>query len=115
MPVERWVAGDVRDAAFLGRALDLARPDVVFHLAGVSSVGGAAADPGLAAEVNVTATVRLLAEVARRRAAGALDPVVVVVGSGEQYGRHDEDEQPLGEEAEQRPLSVYAATKAAQE
>ncbi len=113
--VERWLEGDVRDAAFLARALDVARPDVVFHLAGVSSVGGAASDPGLAVDINVTATARLLAEVARRRNGGELDPVVLVVGSGEQYGRHEEDEQPLPESAAQRPLSVYAATKSAQE
>ncbi|HEY0972774.1 MAG TPA: GDP-mannose 4,6-dehydratase [Gemmatimonadales bacterium] len=113
--VERWLEGDVRDADFLGRALDESRPDAVFHLAGVSSVGGAAADPGFATEVNVTGTVRLLAQVARRRAGGELDPVVLVVGSGEQYGRHDESAQPLAEGAEQRPLSVYAATKSAQE
>lgn len=113
--VERWLEGDVRDAAFLARALDESRPDAIFHLAGVSSVGAAAADPGAAAEINVTATVQLLAHVAHRRAAGVLDPVVLVVGSGEQYGRHDEEDQPLAEDAAQRPLSVYAATKGAQE
>jgi GDP-4-dehydro-6-deoxy-D-mannose reductase len=50
-----------------------------------------------------------------RRLAGMLDPVVLLVGSGEQYGRHDEDQIPLRETAEQRPLTVYAASKAAQE
>jgi GDP-4-dehydro-6-deoxy-D-mannose reductase len=39
----------------------------------------------------------------------------VVVGSAEQYGRHDPGEMPLREEAAQRPLNVYAASKAAQE
>jgi GDP-4-dehydro-6-deoxy-D-mannose reductase len=50
-----------------------------------------------------------------RRRVGVLDPAVLVVGSAEQYGRHDRAELPLAEDAEQRPLTVYAATKAAQE
>ena len=110
-----WHRGDVRAADFLTGAVAAARPDAIFHLAGVSSVGGAAADPVAAVESNTTAAVRLLAEVARRRAAGTMDPVVLVVGSGEQYGAHPAAAQPLGEGREQRPLSTYAATKAAQE
>lgn len=114
-PDVRWHLGDVRDPAVLRAALADAAPDAIYHLAGISSVGGAEADPGVAADVNVTATVRLLAEVARRREAGAGDPAVLVVGSGEQYGAHDAAAQPLTEAAEQRPASLYAATKVAQE
>jgi GDP-4-dehydro-6-deoxy-D-mannose reductase len=110
-----WLAGDVRDAAHLGEALDRARPDAVFHLAGVTFVPAAGRDPGLTAEVNVVAAARLLGHVRERRRAGTLDPLVLVVGSAEQYGRHDEGELPLPESAEQRPHSVYAATKVAQE
>jgi GDP-4-dehydro-6-deoxy-D-mannose reductase len=111
----RWLVGDVRDAAHLEAALDAARPDVIVHLAGVTFVPHAAEDPGVAVEVNVAATARLLGLVRRRRRAGTLDPVVVVVGSAEQYGRHDAEELPLREDAEQRPHTVYAATKVAQE
>jgi GDP-4-dehydro-6-deoxy-D-mannose reductase len=65
--------------------------------------------------VNTTGAVRLLTELAVRRAAGALDPVVLVVGTGMQYGRHDPSEMPLSEGAELRPTTPYAASKAAQE
>lgn len=109
-----WLHGDVRDPAVLADAVDASRPDAVFHLAGVSFVPQAEADPGPAYEVNVVAAARLLALLGERRGAGVLDPAVVVVGSGEQYGRHD-GAAPLREEAEQRPLTVYAATKEAQE
>src|SRR4051794_26778123 len=51
----RWVLGDVRDAIHLGDALDAARPDVIFHLAGVTFVPAAGSDPGATAEVNVVA------------------------------------------------------------
>ena len=111
----RWHTADVRRGADLGRVLDAARPDAIFHLAGVAFVPAAQADPGAALETNVIAAARLLAEVKTRRAAGSIDPVVLVVGSGEQYGRHDASEMPLSESAAQRPHSVYAASKAAQE
>lgn len=111
-----WVMADVRRAADIRAALDAAQsPDAIFHLAGVSFVPGAASDPGLTCEVNVVAAARLLGEVRVRRRAGVLDPVVVVVGSAEQYGRHDAADLPLVEDAEQRPLTVYAASKASQE
>jgi GDP-4-dehydro-6-deoxy-D-mannose reductase len=111
----RWIETDVRRAADIARALDGARPDAVFHLAGIAFVPAAAADPGETYEVNVVGAVRLLAAVGQRRQAGTLDPVVLVVGSGEQYGRHESNELPLSEGAAQCPLSVYAASKAAQE
>jgi GDP-4-dehydro-6-deoxy-D-mannose reductase len=111
----RWIEADVRRPADIAHALDAARPDAVFHLAGIAFVPAAAADPGETYEVNVVGAVRLLAAVGQHRQAGTLDPVVIVVGSGEQYGRHDATELPLSEAAAQCPLSVYAASKAAQE
>lgn len=111
----QWRHGDVRDVATLGEALDDATPDVIFHLAGVSFIPEAREAPTATYDVNVLGAVRLLTEVARRRAAGASDPVVLIIGSATQYGRHDPAEMPLTEKAEQRPLDVYAASKAAQE
>jgi GDP-4-dehydro-6-deoxy-D-mannose reductase len=95
--------------------VDAARPDTVIHLAAISHVPTAAADPALAWDVNVTATARLLHELGRARDAGRIDPTVLVVGSAEQYGRHDTHESPLVESSVQAPRTVYAATKAAQE
>jgi GDP-4-dehydro-6-deoxy-D-mannose reductase len=65
--------------------------------------------------VNTVGTVRLLTEVTRLRRRGAADPSVLVVGSSEQYGRHEASEGALDESAEQRPLTLYAASKTAQE
>jgi GDP-4-dehydro-6-deoxy-D-mannose reductase len=111
----RWVPADVRDTSDVARAVRESRPDAVFHLAGIAFVPAAAADPGETYEVNVLGAVRLLAELSRRRRAGDLDPVVIIVGSGEQYGSHPPQELPLREAAVQLPLTVYAASKAAQE
>ncbi len=111
----RWLQADVRDEASIESILDAGRPDAIVHLAAISFPPAAMADPAAAWTLNVVGTVRLLAAAARRRAAGTLDPLVLVVGSSEQYGRHDAAEMPLREEAAQRPLTTYGATKTAQE
>lgn len=110
----RWVPLDVRRADELEGAVTAARPEVIFHLAGVTFVPSAADDPGTAVDVNVGGAARLLGVVARRRRAGDLDPTLVIIGSAEQYGRHD-DVGRLDEDRPMRPFTVYAATKVAQE
>ncbi len=110
-----WVPADVTRQAEVATLVDEARADVVLHLAALSHVPDAARNPGYAYEVNTVGTVRLLAEVRRHRAAGTGDPLVLVVGSAEQYGRHEINAMPIHESAEQRPLTLYAASKVAQE
>jgi GDP-4-dehydro-6-deoxy-D-mannose reductase len=72
-------------------------------------------NPAYAYEVNAVGTVRLLTEVRRHRDAGVSDPRVLIVGSAEQYGRQEINAMPVHESAEQRPLTLYAASKVAQE
>lgn len=110
-----WQTLDLRDGARIGPLLDATRPDAIVHLAGVAHVVTAEGNPARTREVNVGICERLLAELAPRRTAGTLDPVMLVVGSAEQYGRHEAQEMPLAEEAAQRPVTVYARTKAEQE
>lgn len=110
-----WAAMDVTQQSHVAEVLEHTVPDVVVHLAAISHVLDARRNPAQAFEVNAVGTVRLLAEVARLRATSACDPVVLVVGSAEQYGRHEASEMPLTEESAQRPLTHYAASKASQE
>jgi GDP-4-dehydro-6-deoxy-D-mannose reductase len=110
-----WLDGDIRDEDALHRTFDETTPDLIFHLAGVSFVPEARDAPVKAFDVNLLGTVRVLSQVARRRAAGEIDPVILVIGSATQYGRHEPGEMPLSEDADQRPSDVYAASKAAQE
>lgn len=96
-------------------AVDAARPDAVFHLAGMAFVLEAGQFPERGLAVNVGSALHLLTALRSRRDAGVIDPTIVMVGSAEQYGRHDAAEMPLAESAECRPRNTYAATKAAQE
>lgn len=110
-----WLSADVRDAEAIDAAIEASCPDAVFHLAGVSFPPDADRAPATTYDVNVLGAVRLLSSISRRRAAGVLDPIVMIVGSGVQYGRHDAAEMPLEETAEQRPVTTYGASKTAQE
>ncbi len=99
-------------------ALDdiLATPtDAIFHLAGVSSVPAAAADSQIAMNVNVGGAVRVMQAMHRAKTATGAAPLLLIVGSGEEYGRHDESELPLVESAECRPATPYGLSKWMQE
>jgi GDP-4-dehydro-6-deoxy-D-mannose reductase len=111
----QWRTGDLRDDGFVRRLVEEAAPDTVIHLAAISHLPTAAADPAAAWDVNVTATARLLHHLDDARQAGSSDPVILLAGSAEQYGRHASHGALLDEEAAQAPRTVYAATKAAQE
>ncbi len=110
-----WSVRDLRDPGSLPQSLDQAQPDAIFHLAGISFVPAAAADPGSAHDINVGVAVRLVHECQQRRTAGTLDPTLLLIGSAEQYGRHELSAMPLKETDAQFPATVYAATKLAQE
>jgi GDP-4-dehydro-6-deoxy-D-mannose reductase len=111
----RWVTCDVRSSAQVVAMIEAARPDVIIHLAGIAFPPEADDDPTSTYDVNVLGTVRLLAELARLKRAGTLDPAIVVVGTSQQYGLQPANAMPLSERAPQCPVSAYAASKAAQE
>jgi len=111
----RWLPLDVRDDRAVDEVVEQSRPDIVVHLAALSFPPEADRAPVVTFDINVLGTVRLLHAIGQRRAAGTLDPVVLVIGSAVQYGRHEESDMPLDEGAEQRPVNTYAASKVAQE
>jgi GDP-4-dehydro-6-deoxy-D-mannose reductase len=92
--------------AVLGR-IDAFAPEGIVHLAGVSSVAWSHQHPDETHLVNVGGTKNLLEAVGK-----AASPArVLVVGSGEQYGRV-EPGSPARETNPLAPLSPYAASKA---
>ena len=99
----------VTDAAAVARVFEAARPELVFHLAAQIDVRRAVEDPGFDATANVIGTLNVL-EAARR--CGARRFVLASTG-GAIYG--EADELPTPESAPARPLSPYAASKAAAE
>lgn len=102
---------DVTDAAAVRAAVCEARPDVVYHLAGLAHVGSSWDEPEEYFRVNAAGTLALLEAARRSRPA----PRVLLVSSAEVYGTVKPEEMPLGEDRPLRPVSPYAASKAAAE
>jgi GDP-4-dehydro-6-deoxy-D-mannose reductase len=98
---------DLRDAAALRAAVRELRPERVFHLAALASVGRSWEDPSETLQANVDMTVNVL-EAVRSEAASA---AVLVVSSGEVYGAPER--LPVDEDAPLRPRNPYAVSKAA--
>jgi UDP-glucose 4-epimerase len=95
---------DIRDP---GAVFDVARPEVVFHLAAQPSVSVSVANPAFDAEVNVLGTIAVL-EAAREHGA----QVVFASSGGAIYGECD---APATEDWERLPLSPYGTSKLAGE
>ncbi len=93
--------------------VEIARADVVFHLAAQAFVPQAIREPLATYDTNVMGTARLL-EALRALPANAR-PRLVYVSSGEVYGGHPAADLPLGEAAPPRPETPYAASKLAAE
>ena len=86
------------------------RPDYIFHLAAQSSVALSWKNPGLTIDVNIKGSVNVLDAVRELY----YKPRVLLVGSGEEYGRIGPGESPISEDNYLRPGNLYAATKVCQ-
>ncbi len=99
---------DVTDRALVDRAIDAARPSVIFHLAAQASVIRSVADPTQDCLVNVLGTLNVL-EAATRHGA----QVIFTSTGGALYG--DAAPIPTSEDFPPAPKSPYGASKWAAE
>ncbi|HVS45197.1 MAG TPA: GDP-mannose 4,6-dehydratase [Verrucomicrobiae bacterium] len=106
---------DLSDGDTLRAALDVVRPDAVFHLAAQASVPDAQSDPATTYDVNVLGTARLLRAVRSYRDDGHAAPRIVFSSSADVYGVRDPGDYPLVETLEPRPANPYSASKVAAE
>ena len=105
------LAADITHAEQMREVVAQSQPDWVFHLAAQSSVAASWADPVSTFRINVEGTVQLLEALRAEHAS----PRVILVGSGEQYGRVRPEENPIREEVPFRPINPYGVSKAAQD
>jgi len=98
---------DLLDAGRLGSLIQKYRPDVIYHLAAVSYVPEAEENPARAIEINVTGSFHLLEAVRQT------DPAIrlVMISSGEVYGRGREGTEGYRELHPLCPENIYAVTK----
>lgn len=98
---------DILDAAALLDLFRRTRPEVVYHLAGASDVGGSWQTPQATFRSNAEGTLNVLWAA---RESGA--ERVLTVGSADVYGKVTPEDLPISEDLALRPVSPYAASKA---
>ncbi len=106
---------DLADLASIRAALDIARPEFVFHLAAQTFVPESFASPSATYETNAIGTARLTQAVRDYGRSGEPMPRIVFTSSAEVYGRREAADFPLRETLALRPATPYAASKAAAE
>ncbi len=108
----RYHETGLEDAAALARIVGFERPRVIYHLAAQSSAAASFNAPRETFSANLLGTLNLL-EAVRALPPGDR-PLVIAVGSAEEYGPQPEDAPPVTEGAPLAPLSPYAVSKVAQ-
>jgi GDP-4-dehydro-6-deoxy-D-mannose reductase len=106
-----WIEGDIEDPYSVQRAVELAAPQRVFHLAAQSYPGESWDSPQATITVNVIGTLHLLESVRRLRP----DCQVLIACSSAQYGLIKAEDVPVSEEHPLRPANPYGVSKVAQE
>jgi len=105
------IDGDIADAAAVRRAVEISRPDWIFHLAAQSYVPTSWTGPGQTLDVNIQGQVNLFEAVRQL----GLSPRIQVACSSEEYGLVLPEELPITEDNPLRPLSPYAVSKVTQD
>lgn len=102
---------DILDSDALTQDIATSEPDALIHLAALSNVPEAIANPPSAAQVNVIGTINVVEAVARRGGRCRL----LHVGSSDEYGLITPEDLPVSESKALSPRNPYAASKAAAE
>lgn len=110
-----FVPIDLADTRSLRAAIDLAQPDVIYHLAAQTFVPDSLEVPDATYDPNILGTARLLQAVREWRESSGKNPRILFTSSAEVYGRRNPGEFPLTESLDTRPANPYAASKAAAE
>lgn len=108
---ENTIAVDLLNADQVRTVIAQERPDMVFHLAGQSSVAQSWEIPQKTVELNVVAALNLM------EAVRAENPNcrMVMVGSSDEYGNLGEAGRRVDESIAAHPQTPYAVSKKAQE
>jgi GDP-4-dehydro-6-deoxy-D-mannose reductase len=102
--------GDILNTAALAQLFLSIRPDMIFHLAGVSFPGDADKSPQYALSINIMGAVSVL-DAAFQSCASSK---ILLIGSSKQYGEAAGGE-PVSEKTPCRPTDFYGISKYAAE
>ena len=106
-----WIDCDLTDSVSTTKAIKQSNPDKIFHLAAESFVSPSWDHPTHYMDVNYKGTVNLFEGIRTLE----INPRVLIPGSGEEYGSVSENELPITENTNLKPVNPYAVTKIAQD
>lgn len=106
-----FIESDLRDLSSVRALLEISVPDYIVHLAAQSFVGVSWHAPAETLTTNIIFQVNLLEAIRGLK----MSPRFLAVGSSEEYGLVLEDELPIRETNQLRPLSPYAVSKVTQD
>lgn len=91
--------------------LEQVKPDVIFHLAAQSNVHRSFAEPEETLVANIFPALHIFQSVVSLNQ----QPLILMIGSNEVYGRVQPEDLPVDEETPFRPVSPYAVSKVTQD
>ena len=103
----RIIYGELNDYPSVLNAVDLSKPDYVFHLAAQSYPKTSFDAPIETLQTNIIGTANVLEAIRFLK----IDPVVHICASSEIFGRVSEDKLPISEDCTFHPASPYAISK----
>ena len=106
-----FVDCDLTDFSSVIRALEVSRPDIIFHFASHANVLLSFHNPLSVVQNNVNSTLNLLEAL---RVLG-MKPKFIAASTSEVYGKVKESDLPLRETQLMHPMSPYGASKAFQD
>ncbi|MEN9407721.1 MAG: hypothetical protein RLZZ455_937 [Candidatus Parcubacteria bacterium] len=103
---------DLTDTNLTESVVSKVRPDSIFHLAALASPVQSFKDPSFTFTTNITGQINLLESVRKLR---LMNTKLLIVSSAEVYGIVDEQDLPIDESTNMRPVSPYAVSKITQD
>lgn len=105
---------DIKDAHNVYELIESVKPDKIFHLAAQSYIPASWEAPAETFITNIVGQANIFEAVKKFRVSG-YDPVILIAGSSEEYGKVLPEEIPIKETNPLRPMSPYAVSKVAQD
>ena len=102
---------DLQDAVALDQLIKLVLPTEIYHLAAIASVSSSYSHAARVIQNNSAIQINILESAMKFVPEARL----LVIGSGEEYGKSFPDELPITENHPFRPLSPYAVSKVTQD
>ena len=107
----RFIPVNILEKGQIQAVLEQERPHYIFHLAAQSSVARSWKNPQATIDVNIKGCANLLDAI---RSIEIYDPKILLIGSGDEYGRLPDGIRVVSETTLPCPGNPYAMTKAAQ-